>query len=305
MGAAILQTRPAPRGRRAPTVHRQQHDGPDHSDSVRYHRGPRHRRRTCRRTATSVWTDDPHDHHPRGRAIRLPDVDGAFRPELGLPPRLRRIREAARARLHVLQPHTHRRHHEPPDLRHRRDPPLPELGELSDRRLRGHVRGRPVRDVRHRLATRARPGLRHAVHFCAHARPVHARPPAVLRHPQLAGLPQLHGRREHRGQPCGQGIRARTVRDRKVRRAQRRLHAAQHGPGLQLAQVHALAGRPRLLAAAHHARPRRLSGHQGLHDPRQSGEFQLLPVDDRRPGAPVRLAHQRLAAIQRQLHQDS
>ena len=26
--------------------------------------------------------------------------------------------------------HTHRRHHEPPDLRHRRDPPLPELGEL-------------------------------------------------------------------------------------------------------------------------------------------------------------------------------
>lgn len=53
--------------------------------------------------------------------------------------------------------------------------------------------GAPVRDVRHRLATRARPGLRHAVHFCAHARPVHARPPAVLRHPQLAGLPQLHG----------------------------------------------------------------------------------------------------------------
>ena len=70
---------------------------------------------------------DPDMDYNKIRAYRRKIMEA----ELGLPPRLRRIREAARTRLHVFQPHTHRRHHEPPDLRHRRDPPRLELGELS------------------------------------------------------------------------------------------------------------------------------------------------------------------------------
>ena len=60
----------------------------------------------------------------------------------------------------------------------------------------------------------------------------------------------------------------------------------------------------RLLAAADHARPRRIPGDHRSHDARQSRGVQLLPVDDRRTGAPIRMADQRLAAFQRILHQN-
>ena len=99
-------------------------------------------------------------------------------------------------------------------------------------------------------------------------------------------------------------IRARTVETEKLRQTQRRLHATQHGPGLQQPQIHAMARRSRLLTAADHAWIRRIPGHHRAHDPRQSRGVQLLPVDDRRAGTPIRMADQRLAAIQRILHQN-
>ena len=211
MDPAILQTRPATSGRRDSAVLRQQHHGAHHSDIVRHHRGPCDRARTRRRTDTIVHHDDRVHHRARHLALRLPNVDGTLRAELRIPSRQRRIRETARTRLHLFQPHAYRRHHEPHDLRHRCHPPRVELGELPGARLRGHVHWRARHDVHHRLASRARARMRHAVHFHSYARTFHARKTTVLRHPQLACRNELNGRRKHRRQPRGQSVRARTV----------------------------------------------------------------------------------------------
>ena len=241
MDPAILQTRPAARGRRGRTVLREQHHGPHHPPAVRTDRGPRHHPRPCGRTDPTMRHDARLHHRARGLALRLPDVDGTFRTKLRIPLGKRRIRKAARARLHLLQPHPHRRHHEPHDLRHGRHPPRAKLGQLPGARLRGHVRRRARHDVHHRLASRPGARLRHAIPLHPDARTVLACAAAVLRHPQFARRNEFDGRRKHRRQPCGQSVRTRTVRNRKIRRTQRRLHATQHGSGLQQPQIHAVA----------------------------------------------------------------
>ena len=234
MDPAILQTRPATGGRRDSAVLRQQHHGSHHSAIVGPHRGPCDRARTRQRTDPTMRHDARLHHRARGLALRLPDVDGTFRTKLRIPLGKRRIRKAARARLHLLQPHPHRRHHEPHDLRHGRHPPRAKLGQLPGARLRGHVHRRARHDVHHRLASRPGARLHHAIPLHPDARPIFAREAAVLRHPQFARRNEFDGRRKHRRQPCGQSVRTRTVRNRKIRRTQR-------GSGLQQPQIHAVA----------------------------------------------------------------
>lgn len=148
------------------------------------------------------------DDRARRRLLRQLNVDGTRRAEHRVPLGERRIREAAHARLRLLQSHAHRRHHEPHDLRHRCDPPSAQLGELPDAQLRRHVRGRArVHDV-DRLAPRAGPRLCDAVPVPLHPPVLHEGQAAVPRDPQFACLDELDGGGEHRRQPRGQGVRA-------------------------------------------------------------------------------------------------
>ena len=94
MDPAILQTRPAARGRRGRTVLREQHHGPHHPPAVRTDRGPRHHPRPCGRTDPTMRHDARLHHRARGLALRRTRCGWNVSAKLRIPPGERRIRKS-------------------------------------------------------------------------------------------------------------------------------------------------------------------------------------------------------------------